>query len=200
MPDWNNTKKYVLARLANELPEGLFYHGIHHTRDDVLPGAERLARLASLSSAETLLLQTAALYHDIGFIEAYQDNEPISVRIAAQTLPQFGYTRAQIQVIGQIILATRLPQSPQNFLEQLMCDADLDSLGRDDYLVTSYNLWNELKIRGMELTPCQWYRRQIDFLSQHIYFTTIAQVLRGPGKLKNIEMFKARLAAWPDQE
>ncbi|MEW5872791.1 MAG: HD domain-containing protein [Chloroflexota bacterium] len=200
MPDWINAKKYVLARLAEELPEGLYYHGIHHTRDDVLPAVEHLAKLASLGYGETLLLQTAALYHDIGFIEAYQDNEPIAARIAAQTLPQFGYTPEQIQVVGQIVLATHLPQSPQSYLEQLMCDADLDSLGRDDYLVTSHNLWKELKHHGAYLTSRQWYQRQIDFLGQHTYFTSVAQALRGPGKRKNLEMLKARLAHLSDQE
>ena len=67
--DWQGVKAYVLGRLENELSPKLTYHGLHHTRDDVLPAAIRLAKLVNLSHADTLLLKTAALFHDTGFME-----------------------------------------------------------------------------------------------------------------------------------
>ncbi len=90
-PDFERAREYVLMRLEQELPPNLFYHGIHHTRDDVLPAVARLAAMARLSKRQTLLLKTAALYHDIGFIEQYEMNEPVAIRIASETLPSFGY-------------------------------------------------------------------------------------------------------------
>jgi len=193
-PDWHRAKQYVLKRLE-ELPPNLDYHGIHHTRDDVLPAAIRLAELAEVDEEEALLLRTAALYHDIGFLEQYTQNEPVAVRIATETLPGFGFSPAQIEIVGDIIMATRLPQSPHNFIEELMCDADLDSLGRDDYFTTSHNLHTELAAYGVHLTLTEWYERQIGFLSSHSYFTAVARSLREATKQQNIVELKRRFAA-----
>ncbi len=189
-PDFERAKRYVLGRLARELPPDLFYHGIHHTRDDVLPAAERLARLAGVTGEPLLLLKTAALYHDVGFIERYDRNEPIGARIARETLPDFGYTPAQIDAIAEMILATQLPQSPRTFLAALLCDADLDSLGREDYLRTSLWLRDELAAHGMPIPLREWYARQHRFLSEHTYFTDAARTLRRAGKLKNIALLE----------
>ena len=185
-PDWDEAKAYVLDRLSNELSPDLYYHGIHHTRDDVLPAAERLAALAQLDEANTFLLRTAALYHDIGYIVQYEANEALAAGIAERTLPQFGYRLDQIQAIKGIIMATKLPQCPKNLLEMLMCDSDLDTLGRDDFFTTSLNLRKELEARGEKITTRAWYKRQLKFLAKHTYFTTVAQALRETGKQKNI--------------
>ncbi|MBD3307797.1 phosphohydrolase, partial [candidate division KSB3 bacterium] len=72
--DFEKAEAYVLTRLGEELPNDLPYHGIHHTRDDVLPAAERLAMLAGLNGDHFLVLRTAALYHDIGYVEQYAHN------------------------------------------------------------------------------------------------------------------------------
>jgi len=198
-PDWERAEEYVLARLEAELAPDLYYHSIRHTRDDVLPAAERLARLARLDGEETLLLRTAALYHDIGFVEQYWYNEPIAVRIAEETLPGFGYDLSQVRVIGNIIVATQLPQSPQTFLEALLCDADLDSLGREDFVVTSHNLKLELAAHGQTSTIAEWYETQIAFLTAHSYWTRVAEVLRGAQKRRNLAELRRSLAALNSQ-
>ena len=189
-PDWNGAREYVLSRLEEELPEDLYYHGLHHTQDDVLPAAERLAALAGISDEERLLLRTAALYHDVGFVEQYAGNEPIAVRIAAETLPGLGYSPWQVQAISEIILATRMPQQPHGLLQELICDADLDSLGREDYIATSCSLRDELDAHGVHIPMRQWYERQLFFLRGHRYFTQAARSLRGAGKQANIALLE----------
>jgi uncharacterized protein len=42
-PDFEGARTYALMRLAQELPETVTYHSVHHTRDDVVPTVERLA-------------------------------------------------------------------------------------------------------------------------------------------------------------
>ncbi len=192
-PDFERAKAYVFKRLAAELPSDLPYHGLHHTRDDVLPAAERLAALAGLDAEAFLLLRTAALYHDVGYIERYTGNEPVGARIAGKTLPDFGYSQVQIEAIQRVILATRMPQSPQTYLEQLMCDADLDSMGREDYLETAHNLRDELAAHGTVIPLKAWYARQRDFLSSHRYFTEVARELRHAKKLENIALLEQLL-------
>src|SRR5262249_38095326 len=106
-------REHVLNRLSRELPADLYYHGVHHTRDDVLPAAERFAKLANLSESDSNLFFTAIVYHDIGYIEQYQVNEPIAARIVGEELRDFGYSTAEIAIIQNIILATALAARPQ---------------------------------------------------------------------------------------
>lgn len=197
--DWTRARDYVFGRLASELSPKLVYHGIGHTRDDVLPAAERLATLAELGDEDLLLLRTAAVYHDVGFVERHWVNEPVSVRIAEESLPRFGYSDDQIRVIGAIIMATRLPQSPKTFLSALLCDADLDCLGREDFVVTSHNLNLENANFGISSTIITWYEEQIAFLSAHSYWTRVAEALRGEQKRRNLAELKRSLAAITDK-
>lgn len=198
-PDFEAAKEYVLERLEKELPRNLFYHGIYHTKDDVLPSAERLAEMEGLSKEDLLLLRTAALYHDIGYIEQYKCNEDIAVRIASEILPDFGYSSEQIGRIGQIIMATKMEvingnstqsPDPDDLLQKLMCDADLDSLGREDYLVLSGLLLRELVEYGVKIEPEDWVRRQVKLLENHSYFTESAKSLRNEGKQGNIRVLR----------
>lgn len=195
MPDFAAAREYVLGRLARELAPNLTYHHLAHTRDDVLPAATHLATLAGLEESERLALCTAALYHDVGFVEQYAANEPVAARIAAETLPGFGYSPALIQEILRLIQVTAMPQQPYDALTALMCDADLDSLGREDYLETALNLRAELAAYGIAIPLRTWYARQQAFLTSHTYFSTEARAWRGAGKQRNLALLARLLAA-----
>jgi uncharacterized protein len=177
---------YAHDKLVHDLPANLLYHGTHHTRDDVVPAAKRLANAYKLSKDGQALLLTAAWYHDIGFTVRYDKNEAIGARIAAEALPRFGYTFEQIQMIVGIILATRPPQDPKTLLEAIMVDADLDSLGRDDFIAVAKTLREEEAIyKNITRTESQWYWEEMNFLRDHRYFTDIQRRYRTVGKLKN---------------
>ena len=198
-PNWEETRAYVLDLLGRKLPPQLYYHGIHHTRDDVFPAIERLAALARVSDEELLLLRTAAIYHDLGFIEQYTDNEPIAARIAGETLPGFGYAAEQIKTIQELILATTITYAPKNFLEELIRDADLDSLGRNNFFETSHNLWLELFTRGNQISIRDWYEIQFNFLSNHQFHTSVARSLRDATRRQNLEELKQRMTEMDKQ-
>jgi len=189
-PDFESAQKYVLFCLESQLSPDLFYHNLSHTMDDVLPAATRLGHLAGIPEDDLLLLQTAALFHDIGFIEQYDDHETSSVKIATAQLPRFGYTTSQIERITPLIAVTKLIETPENLLEELIRDADLDVLGRDDFLVRSYHLWEEENIYKTPVSKEEWHLRQIHFLESHSYFTAVSQALRNEGKRQNIEKLK----------
>src|SRR5450756_974498 len=105
-PDIEGARQYALKRLETELTPSLYYHSAAHTRDDVVPAAERLAHLEHVNRDNLLLLRTAAFFHDIGFVEQPQNHEKISARIAEEILPQFGYLPEQIKTIQSLIMAT----------------------------------------------------------------------------------------------
>lgn len=184
---------YMSGRLRAELPGNLYYHGPRHTLDDVLPAAKRLAQLAGLVEEDSLLLQTAALYHDIGYCQQYAHNEPIAARIAVETLAGFGYSASQIEAIQTIILATQVPQQPHSLLEELMCDADLDGLGRDDFYMISFSLRQELIEHGKDIPLRDWFIQQLTFLQTHRYFSPAARQLRDEGKQQHIHEIKSLL-------
>jgi predicted metal-dependent HD superfamily phosphohydrolase len=193
--NYKNAEKYIVKRLAGDLPKGLHYHGIHHTKD-VCEAVERLAIWEGVRGEELYLLKTAALYHDAGFIDSYESNEPIGANLAKEMLPNFGYTEEQIQQVIELIEATKMPQNPKSHLEQIMCDSDLDYLGRTDFYAIAETLRQELVEFGkLEDNPMQWVQMNIGFLSGHKYFTKSSQNRRQPEKNKRIEELKMRLVA-----
>ncbi len=186
-PDFENARQYALERLERELPDNLYYHSLGHTRDDVAPAVERLAAIEGIEGEALLLLRTAAYFHDIGFIVQYNDHETASVQIAQEALPHFGYTEEQIEAISHMIMATRLPQSPGNRLEEILADGDLDNLGRDDFEERSQVLRAELETIGVTSSDEDWYQRQLEFIQHHRYFTDAARRLRDTKKEQNIK-------------
>jgi len=191
--NFQHAKQYALHRLERELSPNFLYHGITHTRDDVVPAVERLAGMEGIQGDSLLLLLTAAWFHDLGFVEQPQYHELISARIAVQVLPGFGYTSEQVEIVRWAILATILPQDPRNLLEQILTDADLDILGYDDFMFRNSELRHELASFGREYSDREWYSRQLKFLESHTYFTASARTLRDPEKSKNIRELRDRL-------
>lgn len=194
-PDYTSAKDYALQRLSVELPPTFYYHSLHHTAYDVLPAAERFAEFEAVSEVDMLLVRTAAVYHDIGYLEQRLNHEEGGVRIARQVLPDFGYSPHHLDIISGMIMATKLPQTPRTLLEQIIADADMDSLGREDFLETSHNLRDELASTGVVVELQEWYRRQTGFLQTHRYFTQAARHLRDAGKQANIERLQRLLDA-----
>tara|TARA_B110001469_G_C9640681_1_gene322208 strand:+ start:1022 stop:2557 length:1536 start_codon:yes stop_codon:yes gene_type:complete len=193
--NYKNAEKYIIKRLAGDLPQGLHYHGIHHTKD-VCEAVERLAIWEGVKGEDLYLLKTAALYHDAGFIDSYESNEPIGANLAKEMLPNFGYTEEQIDQVIRLIEATKMPQNPQNHLEQIMCDSDLDYLGRNDFYAIAETLRQELVEFGkLEDNPLQWVEMNIGFLGGHKYFTKSSQMRRQPEKERRIGELKNKWEA-----
>ena len=189
-PDYKGTKKHVLKLLKTDLDKNLHFHGYNHT-PDVLEAVERLAVMEGINAdEEILMLRTGALYHDTGFLYQSKGHEAISIEIAREKLPRFYYTPTQIETIAGIIQATQLPQNPKNHLEQIICDADLDNLGREDFYVKTHLLRLELAEKGIVKTPLEWYRGLIPFLENHNYFTESAKKLRQAKKEQHIKELK----------
>jgi len=191
--NFEHARAYALQRLERELAPELTYHSLAHTRDDVAPATLRLSAIAGVSGEQRMLLHTAAYYHDIGFVIQRADHEMVGARIAAEILPTFGYSPAQIEIIHGMIMATKLPQSPRTILEQLLADADLDALGRTDFITRNHALRDELAAYGAYWDDLAWAHEQLFFLSSHQYWTAAARQVRGEQKQHNIELIEAMI-------
>lgn len=183
---FTDIQELILDKLEKELPSYLYYHCVKHTVD-VVTEVELIGWGEGVTDEEILLLKTAALFHDAGHIVTYDNHEYHGTLLAREYLPKYNYTSEQIERICEIIMATKLPPNPKNLLEKIICDSDLDYLGRSDFIPVSNTLYKELKEQNKIGTLNDWNKLQLKFISGHQYFTKTAQSLREVNKQKQIE-------------
>jgi adenylate cyclase len=186
---FTDLQEIILDKLEKELPKHLYYHNFKHTID-VINQAELIGYGEGVDDESILLLKTAALFHDAGHVIGYDEHEYSGTQIAREFLPKYKYTPEQIDKICELIMATRLPPKPSNVLESIMCDSDLDYLGRSDFIPVSNTLYKELKEQNKIGTLNDWNKIQVKFLSVHQFFTKTAQHLREVNKQMQIERIK----------
>lgn len=187
---FTDIQEIILDKLEKELPSFLFYHNVKHTVD-VVTEVELIGWAEGCSDEEILLLKTAALFHDAGHTVAYDNHEYHGTLLAREMLPAYNYTPEQIERICEIIMATKLPPKPRNLLEAIICDSDLDYLGRSDFIPVSNTLYEELKAQNKIGTLNDWNKLQVKFISGHQYFTKTAQSLREVNKQQQIERIQS---------
>ena len=190
-----NVRNYFIDLLEqSKFVSKLKYHGPHHTID-VMEAAERIGRSEGLSEEELMLVKVAALFHDSGFLNKYQNNEAEGANLAKRELPRYGFTDSQVEIVEGMILATKIPQDPKNRLEEVLCDADLDYLGRskEEFDIISDSLAQELVDMKLLKNLNQWDPIQIKFLEAHKYFTKTCVKTRRAGKIERLREIKARL-------
>lgn len=187
---FTDLQEMILDRLERELPEYLYYHNIKHTVD-VVTEVELIGWAEGCTDEEILLLKTAALFHDAGHTVSYDNHEMYSAKMAREILPQFNYTQGQIDRICSIIMATRLPPEPGDLLEEIICDSDLDYLGRSDFIPVSNTLFEELRAQNKMTDINEWNKLQVRFISGHQYFTKTARSLREVNKQLQIERIQS---------
>jgi len=171
--EFQGAKKYILKRLETELSSNLYYHGVHHTID-VYEVAMKIAEVEKISQEEMVIIKTAALYHDSGFLFEYDDNERLAVKLVKEILPRFGYNKKQMKAISDVILSTQIYSKPNSLLQKIMSDADYDYLGREDNFKIANSLNKELQANGFSFSDQEWNAMQITFLNKHEYHTAFS--------------------------
>lgn len=182
----------VLSYMEQNLEPNLTYHNLTHTRD-VMKQVERIALGEQVSEEnDILLLKVAALFHDTGFLETYKHHEEKSVEIMKRHIVEGDLTDLEIERVTGMIMATKIPQSPTNALEEIICDADVDYLGRDDFGRISNGLRDEFLVYGVIKSEADWDPLQIRFFEMHSYFTETCRNDRAPKKKLHLEQLKAK--------
>ena len=189
--NYYKTEHFVLDYLKEGLSDKLLYHSVNHSID-VVTAVERIALLEGVTDEGLFLLKTAAILHDAGFVKQYENNESIGADMAAEWLPNYGYTEQHIKTIVELIHVTEIPHKPINKLQEIICDADLDYLGRDDFEQISNRL--RLELRGMDKIDSdrEWDNIQIGFLKKHKYFTKTSISARRKKKKENLKVVLKR--------
>lgn len=182
-----------MKRLRKELSEKRTYHCFEHTID-VYSSAIDIAEHESVKGEDLELLKLAALYHDCGFLEQDGEHEIAGCKIASEKMRECGYSDEAIERVSSMIMATKIPQSPGNLLERILCDADLDYLGRGDFFLIGDTLFEELKAFGILASVDAWNELQVSFLEAHHYFTETNKTRRAEKKTENLQRVKDLLS------
>jgi len=189
---YDQVYSFLIQKLESDLPAYLTYHNATHTKS-VIEAAEHLAVAENIPGEDLVLLKTAALFHDAGYLQQYNGHEERSCDLARKYLPDYGYTSAQIETVCGMILVTKLPSSPSDQLGQILCDADLYYLGTEQYAIYAEKLFQEFKKIGTAITKIDWNLKQIEFLTAHAYYTPTAIHEREMQKQRNLQRLKSGL-------
>ena len=182
-------KNFIIDKIKKELPKNLTYHGVHHTLE-VYETCNRYIKRLGIDPEDAYLLRTAALLHDIGIMWEYSNHEEVGMQFVRDELPKWGYTKEQIDRVCGMMRATRIPQDPQNLLEEVLCDADVDYLGTDKFYEIGETLYQEFLSKGIVSDEKSWDMLQINFLEKHHYHTDFAKKHREPVKRRHLQDLK----------
>ena len=189
--------EYIRDLFRDELPDGIKYHDANHTlhpTKGVVAAANGIAISEKISDLDRELIIAAAYFHDSGFIREYGKNEPIAARMAARILKLIGYKPNEIEKIQKMILATDLAVEPKTHVEKILCDADLDHFGRDDFFKLDAKLREGRRIRGLDVSDdAKWYKGTLAVITNHQYYTESQKKLREKEKQKNIKRLLNKL-------
>jgi uncharacterized protein len=186
-------KSTILSTLRTGLDPDLTYHSPEHT-EDVLLQVERIATAEHITDKRLLLLmRIAALFHDTGFLRTYREHEKQSCLILRETVNAHEFDETEIELISGMIMATKIPQLPQSLPEMVICDADLDYLGRNDFPYISDLLRKEFLAKSVIRSEDEWNRLQVSFFESHRYFTASSIRERCPVKDQHLEQLKQKL-------
>jgi predicted metal-dependent HD superfamily phosphohydrolase len=189
--------EYIRDLFRDELPHGIKYHDANHTlhpTKGVVAAANRIAISENISEHDRELLITAAYFHDTGYIREYDKNEPIAARMAGRILKLIGYKPGEVEKIQKMILATDLECEPKTHVEKILCDADLDHFGREDFFKFDGKLREGRRIRGIDVSDdAKWYKGTLAIITNHKYYTQSQKKLREKEKQKNIKRLLDKL-------
>lgn len=189
MKGYYKLRRTILDILNTKLSKDLHYHGVHHTLD-ALDSCKIYLKYNEVSVHDAKLLRLGVLFHDIGFTETNLEHEQKSSEIAKRLLNNYNFPKDDIQIIVDLILCTKIPQQPKTLLERIICDVDLDYLGRPDFYEISDQLFRELKALSVINNIDEWNKIQINFLEAHTYHTDFAIRNRQPNKEQRIKELK----------
>lgn len=189
-------KVYVSDLLSQQLSEDMTYHSIHHTID-VVRCANEIAERQDFSEEELEILNVAAWFHDVGYTKGSEEHEQQGAALARQFLENKEYDPDRIERVVSCIMATRMPQNPQNALEKTLCDADLMHLAEEDYFNKAWLLHQEIeKTKFCTIPEDKWLEMNQEFLKSHCFFTDYAKRNYESAVKENLRKVRERLKTW----
>ncbi|AUC82526.1 Pycsar system effector family protein [Lacinutrix sp. Bg11-31] len=179
-------EKFVISYLNTNLDSKFVYHNIAHTQR-VVEKAKELIEDSNLNEDEKLELLVAAWFHDTGFTKTIKNHEEESVTIASTFLKSQNISEEKIKAISNIILATKMGSEPKNRLQGLIKDADCAHISSKNYNDYASLLKKEWELtQNKTFTKPEWIKDNISFLSNHTFYSDLANKKWEKRKGKNL--------------
>ncbi|MGF1638480.1 MAG: HD domain-containing protein [Cyclobacteriaceae bacterium] len=189
------TKKaeaYVRDFLEENFSEKICYHNLNHTLE-VVEAAEIIGRGSGLNTDELEIVTLAAWFHDIGYYIGKENHEAESAKIAEKYLSTIKCSQKVIQAVAGCIHATKIPQSPVNLVEEVLCDADLYHLSTEKFFEKTELLREEMLAHEVDINREKWLSTSCHFVTNHTYFTDFARAHLRPKKIENLAMLREKI-------
>lgn len=190
---------YVRDLLDNELSKDCLFHTINHTLE-VVRNAEIIGDYSNLCEECKDVLRIAALFHDVGYIDSYEDHEIESAAYASRFLTSKNIEESIITQVVESILATKMPQQPKDDISMVLCDADLMNMTFDDYFEQIDLMRQEWEKTGKaKLNKEEAYKTSLEFFKAHQYHSEYGKKILQPKKERTESKIKSKLA-FPDKD
>lgn len=186
-------QEFATNLLQTKVSKSATFHTLQHTQE-VVAACEKLAAQQQIPEVDRTALLIAAWFHDTGYSSGQAKNhENLSIQWATDFLTSSNAPEELKNKVTGCISATRMPQTPTNTIEQIMCDADLFHLGTTTFKEKSRLLKEELgNFGGEDVSKKEWRRINIAFLEAHKYFTPFGQEKLQPVKEKHLADLKEK--------
>ncbi|TDS17441.1 Pycsar system effector family protein [Sphingobacterium paludis] len=180
-------KGYIQLHFAGKNGIYCFHDKIHTT--EVVSAVEEMADYYMLSDEERFVVVCSAYFHDTGYLQGGSaGHEARSAKNAEFFLTQEQVSEEVKTKIKRCILSTKMPQSPENLLERILCDADLFHLGTASFSERNKLMHKEAEeVQGEKIDKALWRGMTIMLLKNHHYHTDYAQEKLGEKKHENLE-------------
>lgn len=192
------TESHIADFFAKNVSQEYVFHDLEHTIQTVA-AAKTIGEGFRLEDRSMLSLLLATWFHDTGYSQGAEGHEDRSCANATQFL-QGKIPQDQLDEVIAAIRATRVPQTPDSLIGQIIGDADLSHLGMKIYWDRTSKLRQELNTTRKRLMSDQeWVDFELDFMLKHEYHTTVAQELFNKRKAKHIQqLLKQKRRLNPD--
>lgn len=181
---------HVTDFFSKHISDKYVYHDFQHTKY-VVQGVNKIGEGFKLSEKDLEILQLAAWFHDTGYNKGREQHEERSCQYAQAYLEEQDYSEEDLQQVLKCIMATKVPQNPENLLEEIICDADLSHLGNNFYWDRCTRVRQELLLtQNIIMSEQEWLDFEINFITGHEYKTSIARSLYNGQKKKHIKQLK----------
>lgn len=189
----DQVKTHIERAFASKLDNKLVYHNLAHT-EHVAKHAVELANYYKLDDKDFFIVLAASWFHDVGYIDKWDQHEQRGAEQAAAFLAERGVDQATNDAVKGCILATKMPQSPVGLLQQIVCDSDLYHLGSDDFKDRNRTMRKETEnLLGKNIDKDIWRIGTIKLMENHHYHTDYCINRLSEKKKQNLEALKAKV-------
>jgi hypothetical protein len=191
-----DTFEFTIKKMFSErLNPNVCYHNIDHTLSIVAKVSE-IGEFHQLGQDQLEDLFFAGWLHDVGYWDGIAlDHEQRGAEFAMEFLKEFGVSEDRLKSICGAILATKVPQRPNNLIESIICDADLYHLSSDQFYAQTLLLKKENEqLNGRPVELLDWLKNSNDFMINHHYHTEYASIFFQSGKDKNLKFLQSKIA------